>query len=256
MDIDLSCCKRRIRKVDVETPLLVPSFSSTIYDEDLNKIYEQLSEQLNESSLVSAFDLYYKKIDKESLIHSDLIFIDSGNYEIEYFKDNSINKIKSWSVEKYVGVLDKLKPLNKICIVNYDEKVKIEDQFSSSKIILDKYDKYGFCFLYKPTLGSGLKIDSKKLLENIKKIEQFDILGLTEKELGNSILERCSNIVKIREEMIMKHIEIPIHIFGCLDPLTVVPYFICGADIFDGLNWLKFSFYKGERLYTQIIIQS
>jgi hypothetical protein len=44
-------------------------------------------------------------------------------------------------------------------------------------------------------------------------------------------------------------VQIPLHIFGCLDPLTIILYFLCGADIFDGLAWLKYTFFNNLALY-------
>ncbi len=37
-------------------------------------------------------------------------------------------------------------------------------------------------------------------------------------------------------------IQKPIHIFGSLDPVVSPMYFMAGADIFDGLDWIRFSF--------------
>ena len=36
----------------------------------------------------------------------------------------------------------------------------------------------------------------------------------------------------------------PIHVFGAINPYEVLAYFFCGADVFDGLNWLRCSFGK------------
>ncbi len=48
---------------------------------------------------------------------------------------------------------------------------------------------------------------------------------------------------------------IPLHIFGCLTPKEIIMYYLCGADIFDGLSWQRYFFdhlntyYKDEFLY-------
>jgi len=41
----------------------------------------------------------------------------------------------------------------------------------------------------------------------------------------------------------------PIHIFGSLDPISAPLYFISGADIFDSLTWIRFSYFKGMAIY-------
>jgi hypothetical protein len=44
-------------------------------------------------------------------------------------------------------------------------------------------------------------------------------------------------------------LNMPIHIFGCLDPLSILAYFLCGADIFDGLVWLRHGFHQNLAMY-------
>ena len=43
--------------------------------------------------------------------------------------------------------------------------------------------------------------------------------------------------------------ETPIHVFGSLDTVTTPMYFLAGADIFDGLTWLRFAFHGGYTVY-------
>ncbi|MEH6908797.1 hypothetical protein, partial [Neobacillus drentensis] len=100
-----------------------------------------------------------------------------------------------------------------------------------------------------PTHADEKKLDIELLCTKIEKMAGFSIIGVTEKELGTSILERCKNIIQIRESMEKSGLQIPIHIFGCLDPLNIIAYFVCGADVFDGLSWLRFSFIDGIGCY-------
>jgi hypothetical protein len=90
------------------------------------------------------------------------------------------------------------------------------------------------------------------LIETIKNIERFkehlkrfDIIGFTEKELGNSILDRMTSIAMIRQHMDKEGVLVPIHIFGSLDPIITPLYYLSGADIFDGLAWIRFIFMRG-----------
>jgi hypothetical protein len=75
------------------------------------------------------------------------------------------------------------------------------------------------------------------------------VLGVTEKELGATVFACMKNIAQLRLEMEKKSLEIPIHIFGSLDPITSPLYYLSGADIFDGLSWLRYSFGNGELHY-------
>ena len=60
---------------------------------------------------------------------------------------------------------------------------------------------------------------------------------------------KCKTIKLIRALLNEKNLNIPIHIFGCLDPLSVITFFLSGADIFDGLSWLRFGFKNGLAIY-------
>ena len=127
-------------------------------------------------------------------------------------------------------------------IVNYDyQEETIETQIKKAIDFFDKYKEYSCNFLFKPTKGK-FSFDFDEWVKHISKYSHFDIIGFTEKELGVSILERCMNIIRIRYALIEEELDIPIHIFGCLDPLSIIIYFSCGADIFDGLSWLRYNF--------------
>ena len=57
------------------------------------------------------------------------------------------------------------------------------------------------------------------------------------------------NIAKIRKALQAVRLPIPIHIFGSLDTMTTPLYFLAGADIFDGLTWLRFAYHDGYTMY-------
>lgn len=80
-------------------------------------------------------------------------------------------------------------------------------------------------------------------------INNFNIFGITDKELGTSLIGRCQNIVGLRSFFSSEKCSIPIHIFGCLDPINIIIYFLCGANIFDGLSWLRYSYFRNRVNY-------
>ena len=61
---------------------------------------------------------------------------------------------------------------------------------------------------------------------------------------GDSLVKRCSAVVMLRDAMGDAGLDAPIHIFGAINPMEVLTYFFCGADVFDGLNWLRLAFRK------------
>jgi hypothetical protein len=71
---------RRIERLGVSTPILVPSFSSRGFP-DVNSIFEALRDDLYSVCLLSAFDLTEKRVAVRLPEAADLVVIDSGVYE-------------------------------------------------------------------------------------------------------------------------------------------------------------------------------
>lgn len=256
MELSKVCKTRRIIPSSIVTPLLVPSFSSKGFL-DIEKLHSYVKDHIPDASLISAYDIYYEKIKIENIYQSDILFVDSGGYEssvdIElseiYNKDYIPNK---WDYGKFKDQVLKLEPLTNIALVSYDnanEKNDLRTQISKANELFALFPSFAKVFLYKPTGQEETKVNIDLLTNNIENLNNFSILGVTEKELGSSVLERCKNIIKLRESLDKKGMQTPIHIFGCLDPFNIIAYFICGADIFDGLSWLRFSFVNGMACY-------
>jgi hypothetical protein len=242
--IDDSICQiRKINCINQETPLLVPSFSS-ILDEKIGLIHDKVRSRIPSACLVSAYDVVHGYINKDNIWTSDVLVIDSGNYEYNNLC-NSIHR-KKWCLEDYSAFIQTLKPLSKVIIVNFDEKETLERQIANANRLFQRFSDYAKCFLYRPPSG---RLDINEFILNIAEMSKFDVLGLTEKELGCSIIERCQNLIKLRRALKEKNLKTPIHVFGCIDPLGVLIFFLSGADIFDGTNWLKFSFDDNLAIY-------
>ncbi|GAB3806605.1 hypothetical protein [Virgibacillus kimchii] len=239
---------------EIETPLLVPSFSSKGI-RNIGDIHYYLRDYLVDTSLISAYDLYYGFIQHENIFETDVLFIDSGGYERDQEHDLSeiYNKKyipRVWSLENYRKEINKIEPITDLVLVNYDfrESMSLEEQTKLARNDFKKYPNFISDFLCKP-VAEGQCIDIDNLIDHVHLLSDFDILGLTEKELGRSVLDRCVKIYKLRLALNKANISMPIHIFGCLDPLNIIIYFLSGADIFDGLSWLRFGFYGNTPIY-------
>src|SRR4051812_30086887 len=71
---------RHITRIGVETPILVPSFSSRGFPA-LGVLLENLRNDLYGVCLVSAFDLSTQRLTVDLSDLTDLVFLDSGVYE-------------------------------------------------------------------------------------------------------------------------------------------------------------------------------
>lgn len=255
MRLENLCQARRIDTIKRKTPLLVPSFSSRGIP-NLRKMHQNLREHVTEASLISAYDIHYDNLDKDAIYCSEILFVDSGGFEVENRDDLadlynfSDQRPKEWSKEHYLKVVGQLQPLSSIVVVSYDARATIPEQIENAKTFFTKIPReYAKDFLIKPVDDKTDFVDIRALINYCEELSEFDIIGVTEKELGPSFLIRCRNLVKLRQALHNNKINVPIHIFGCLDPLSVIAYFLCGADIFDSLSWLRFAFHNGVALY-------
>lgn len=249
----------------IVTPLLVPSFSSKGFGYDKQKkseiknVFGFVSEYLTEGVLVSAYDLHYKHIPFPKSAITEFTIIDSGGYEISDFHDFSTIyrqsvKPNSWNEGKLKGVYDRWPKRLPAIFVNFDHpdhRFKLSQQVDSARRLFQNYPNQLHTLLIKPESKTQKFLPVEKLLTNIRLLSGFNVLGFTEKELGNSILLRMVNISKIRMALDSANITAPIHVFGSLDPITSVLYFLSGAEIFDGLTWLRFGFASGLACYQQ-----
>ncbi|HEY9634850.1 MAG TPA: hypothetical protein V6D14_15715 [Coleofasciculaceae cyanobacterium] len=260
MRISEICASRQISIIDAYTPLIIPSFSSRGFPE-LESIYEVTKDYISDISLISAYDIYYK-LQNVDIYASNILFIDSGGYETKIIQ-SSVNSddvyalrdnynVYDWSRDLHQIVLDNLQPLSQLVLISYDDCNNWESvlsQIEIAKSFFQKYPNHASNFLYKPETPKSPVINLDSLLGYAHHLTSFSILGITEKELGTSILERCCNLLKIRSTLNEQGIQIPIHVLGCLDPILIISYFFCGADIFDGLAWLRYALVEGLTLY-------
>lgn len=249
--------------VTLETPMLVPSFSSKGFgfgksgEADVYDICLVASEYLTETMLISAFDIASQHLPVFRSAITELTFVDSGGYEISDYHDLSAvyrhpQKIQDWSVEKLAKVYSSWPDHIPAVFVSYDHpKVRkpLHEQIEFANKFLSNYPKQLHSLLIKPETEKQDYIQVRNVVASCGDLRGFQIIGFTEKELGNSILKRMTNIAEIRIAMDDKGMDIPIHIYGSLDPITSILYFLSGAEIFDGLTWLRYGYANGHACY-------
>ena len=254
--------------IKFETPLLIPSFSSKgfkisrISDDEIRSevggFLNFCSHDLNDVLLVSAYDIYYKVISKPTDFPAKpaIIFIDSGGYEIsDDFDSDAVNKYNArvlpWDRDKLKSIHDLWSDeIYSTIFVSYDckkERIPLEKQIEQAKINMALYPKQLHDFLIKPEKSEDKYIYNvlNKIIGDPTVLEGFHIIGVTEKELGNCVINRMENVARLRSALDMAKITAPIHVFGSLDPVSTPLYYISGAEIFDGLSWLRYGYHEG-----------
>jgi len=242
------------------TPLLVPSFSSKGFPE-VKKIISYTGEIITDQALVSSYDIHHKLVTKKSLgfIQTAPLFLDSGGYESSKDKDlsdlnkHNQGKARKWNTSMHQEFLDGWVFNRPTVVVSFDSpraRTTLMKQVERAEKLFERYPQAMTNFLIKPEKVKNKYLCLDEIIENINLLKDFDIIGVTEKELGHSTLERMKNIKKLRAALDEVSEDKPIHIFGSLDPISSILYFLAGADIFDGLTWLRFAYSKKTGLPT------
>jgi hypothetical protein len=263
--------------VSVETPLLIPSFSSKGFSGDgakptrkgrggsgsseVRQILGTAAEFLTTAYLISAFDIAKGHLPKAVDLPSkpDLIVVDSGGYEVS--GDYDFSEVfrsplpeQAWESDELVSVLDDWPAEIPAIFVSYDHPKKrrsFDDQVADARKLFRGRTNQLSCFLLKPTTKrqSSLKEALGAAIASPESLTSFDIVGITEKELAASPLERMVAIARLRHSLDSINCHSPIHVFGSLDPLSVCLYTVAGAEIFDGLTWLRYAFVDDQCVY-------
>lgn len=240
------------------TPLLVPSFSSKGFW-DIRKVYETVRPLIDRPVLVSAYDIFHGHLSSPT-DPAGLLFLDSGGYEAS--KDGDLSdygdyayRSRSWGKRQFQEVLSSWDSAEPTVYVSYDHpehRISMPDQIQDARDLLPENSRSAREILVKPEKYGDRFLDMERVVGAVEELAQFDLIGMTEKELGRTAAERMRNIALLRRNLNSLGAETPIHIFGSLDTYNTILYFISGADVFDGLTWLRFSFSEGQTVYKNI----
>ena len=126
-------------------------------------------------------------------------------------------------------------------IVNLESRGTPASQIAAATDLFDRYPAFGRDFLLKPSKGA-LFVGPSTVADLAPELSTFDIVGVTEKELGTSLADRLVTISTLRTALDDADLALPIHIFGSLDPLLSVVYWMAGAEVFDGLTWMTMAY--------------
>jgi hypothetical protein len=170
----------------------------------------------------------------------------------------------AWDIDKFQSIINNWQNPADTVLISYDhpkERVSTSEQIDRADATLPRRPKLFREILFKPERSlSGTEPEPEEcttvnvaaIIANIGKVARFDALGVTEKEVGLSVQERMINIAKIRLALDSANLSLmPIHVFGSLDTISTPLYFVAGADVFDGLTWLRFSYHEGMTVYRQ-----
>lgn len=222
---------------------------------------------MHDALLISAYDLHREVlVDAAELLSGApslydgprLLIIDSGGYEnLPRFVEQADGTVAphrtDWSAEQYEDVLGRLPDALDIAIVSFDsyaEQPAYGAQVETANALFARFpDRLGICLLKPP--GRDRKLNVRKLSPHLPDLANASVVGVTEKELGDSLRERISTVARLRCALDEAKITAPIHVFGGLDPIMTPLFFAAGAEIFDGLTWLRYGYFAGLSVYQE-----
>ena len=242
--------------IGVRTPLLVPSFSSKAAS-DIGAVFDFVQDEITDSLLISAYDLSHKHIPHPPDGLAEVLFLDSGGYEA--IIDESalepqygVHHAAQWTLQNFRDTLAKLDLLMPTLVTTFDHPGSTSPflaQIEAGLALSEEFSGVGWSMLVKPETRDHPFVSIANLVNVLDHLTDFDVIGLTENELGESVIERMKNIAFLRQQMDRNGITKPLHIFGSLDPMRTALYFLSGADIFDGLSWIRFTYHNDLAVY-------
>ncbi len=255
------------------TPVLIPSVSSkgvgTRSDgfSEATTYLQLAANTAPEALLVSAYDIHHRLLEDvdrwlggeiwdTAFAAATLLVLDSGGFELSTGWDagelyRGEHTPKAFSAEDHELLLQQLSPKQNCLVVTYDhgagESRSLEQQAAEAQRLRSQHPAFMVDALLKPPPGSFLDIEAIHAVAT--ELQGVDVVGMTEAELGDSMLDRGRAIHLLRSTLDEAGIDAPIHVFGVLDPLLVSFYFSAGAEIFDGLTWTRYATHSGLSIY-------
>lgn len=261
--------------IEISTPLLIPSLSSraigplpiqsSSYGEHslvaCSIIHSKsLVFGIEESLLVSAYDIHYGLLEDSEAFSAEfsnsryagprILLIDSGWYERggsstdKQFGDNQYAALP-WEEPEYQNTIDNLATDIRPVVVSWDHFGTYPEQIAAGQDFFGNRTTLASTLLLKPPEGAGVHNFDKFTGEDFANLRAFDVIGITEREIGQTVMDRLENIARLRRSLDEKGVKSPIHIFGGLDPLYTPLYFAAGGELFDGLGWLRYTYRGG-----------
>ncbi len=178
------------------------------------------------SYLVSAYDIFNSMSDSDPnnvQINSkeerdSVVLVDSGNYEAYHFRAHK------WNLSSYNKVLETVDP---DLFSSFDDPWNRTQNFHESSNYVNKKGNDLIPIIH----GEPTDI-ADKVLDSIKRNE-WKMIAVPERELGDGIVQRAATLLEIRKKFEREDQYPYLHMLGTGDPRSILLYSACGVDSFD-----------------------
>lgn len=249
-------CTIQVNSKKFLTPFYFPSITSAETRSDITDLIRFIVDVGYPSILVSCFDV--QQLMKSNVLevmkinefykNGGIVLLDSGEFENFHFDGN-------WSFEQYELIVKKMES-------------DFFTSFDKSTIGMEQPEINNFSEEYIPksqkisTTKSCIAIchgeDSSKINDSVKnilgKIKNLQIIAITERGCGDTLIEQCETIKKIRQTIDSHNKEIILHVLGCGNPISISALSYAGADTFDAVDWCRWSINPKTFEYDNITV--
>lgn len=265
-----------LTEAGIDSPLLIPSVSSKGFPlvdglSEAGAVLPLVMGELDAAVLISAYDIHHRLVpDADRLYEGDLtqslygsvplLVVDSGGYELSStFEAGDPQRTPyrptAFSRVEFEAVVDRLPAGQGLLVVTYDEpdpaRPGYASQFAAARDFADAHPDLRVNWLVKPAADEN-RVVPQELLGDSLELDAFAVLGVTEKELGDSIVDRIVCLSELRRLLDDAGCHsLPIHVFGALGPALTSLYFMAGAELFDGLSWLRYAYYEDLSVHPE-----
>jgi hypothetical protein len=242
---------------------------------------ETLTPRIEEALLVSAYDIKHKYLVGASSFSRGfarsmyakprLLIIDSGWYEKSVGPSSGpffheVGAADKWDEVDFAATIDHLDREVQAIVVSWDDDPALfgstregktySEQIAGAQQFYSSRPQLASTLLLKPPRRARFHFEPLRDLTHSEAgdLRFFSVVGVTEKQLGDTISQRLQALATLRRKLddaAAPDLPPPIHVFGGLDPLYTPLYFAAGAEIFDGLGWLRYAYREGYAYHRE-----
>jgi hypothetical protein len=164
-------------------------------------------------------------------------------------QDRSANQF-AWSSALYVETANALACPGDVLVSFDNYALSLDEQIRTSWPL---YDHIAVSGIRRSLLVHPNETSPHDLVNRVHALApNLDLLGVTEKDIGPPWFAAVTYVQALRYELDAAFDRyVPLHIFGCLDPQTIPYLFFAGADVFDGLAWMRYYFRNQHAYYAK-----
>jgi hypothetical protein len=167
--------------------------------------------------------------------HGQVVLLDSGLYERTWLRD------PKWTRREFQSTLAGIRCHLGFSYDDVRDTTPRPGHAAAARIaaqVLRDRRKTDLSTLF-PIIHVARPKDLARLAQEVAIRLDSDIIAVTERELGDGILDSAEVVLAIRHALNETGRYRVLHILGTGNPLSILIYSACGADSFDGLDWCQ-----------------